>query len=122
MKIAVPAKGATQEDAVDARFGRCACFLVAESDTTDVTVLENPNRSLGGGAGIQTAQLLADHDVDVVLTGNCGPNAYQTLEAAGIDVIVDVSGTVREALEAYRAGRYQTASGANVQRHFGTAD
>ena len=43
---------------------------------------------LGGGAGIQSAQLMADRGVKTVLTGNCGPNAHQTLSAADIEVLI----------------------------------
>lgn len=122
MKIAVTAKGTDLEAAVDPRFGRCPYFLVVDSETLECTAVENPNQSAGGGAGIQAAQLMAEHDAEAVLTGNCGPNAYRTLEAAGVDVIVGVNGTVREAVERLKAGDLQAAQSANVGSHFGTAE
>ena len=119
MILAVTAKGKTLDDHVDPRFGRCPCFLVINTETMEADAVENPNTALGGGAGIQSGQLMADRDVSVVLTGNCGPNAYQTLEAAGIQVIVGVSGTVRDVVEQYKSGSLSSAQAANVGSHFG---
>jgi predicted Fe-Mo cluster-binding NifX family protein len=81
--------------------------------------LQNPNVTLGGGAGIQSAQLMAEKDVAYVLTGNCGPNAHQTLSAAGIHIIVGCSGMVREAVEQFKAGALNAAGAPNVASHFG---
>ena len=119
MKIAVTAKGKTLDDAVDPRFGRCAFFVVVDTETMDTEALDNAAAGLGGGAGIQSAQLMADRDVEVVLTGNCGPNAHRTLQAADIQVVVGVSGSVGEAVEAYRSGELSAAESPNVQSHFG---
>ena len=121
MKIAVTAKGKNLDDHVDPRFGRCAYFVVVETDDMSIQAFGNENSTAGGGAGIQSAQLMADNDVKAVLTGNCGPNAYQTLEAADIEVIVGVSGTVREAVEQYKSGTLSAAKSANVASHFGTS-
>ena len=85
----------------------------------NVESLENPNLALGGGAGIQSAQLLANYEVEVVLTGNCGPNAFATLNAAGIEVIVGASGVVRQVVEGYKQGAFSGTSQANVASHFG---
>lgn len=121
MKIAVTSKGRGLDDAVDPRFGRCPFFVVADAETMECEVLENQNAAAGGGAGIQSAQLMADNDVQVVLTGNCGPNAYRTLDAAGIRVVVGASGTVREVVEQFKAYPSTHSSGPNVQSHFGTS-
>ena len=120
MKIAVSSAGQTLDDSVDTRFGRCAYFLVIDPDTLEFEPIQNPNIALGHGAGIQSAQLLADKGVTVVLTGNCGPNAFQTFGAAGIQVITGVAGQVREAVRLYKSGELADAPGPNVEGHFGT--
>ena len=119
MKIAITSTGATLDDQVEARFGRCAYFLIVETDSMALEAIENPNVAAGGGAGVQSAQLMADKGVKAVLTGNCGPNAFQVFGAAGVQVLVGVSGTVRDAVEKYKQGTLGTASEANVNSHFG---
>jgi predicted Fe-Mo cluster-binding NifX family protein len=119
MKIAVTSGGPDLDAHVDSRFGRCRCFLIVDLDDMSVEALENPNLSLGGGAGIQSAQLVAASGATVVLTGNCGPKAFTTLEATGIQVVVGVAGTVRDALEQYRNGGLSATDTANVEAKFG---
>jgi len=119
MKIAATATGPTLDDQVDARFGRCAYFLIVDSDTMAFEAVENPNIAVGGGAGIQSAQMMSEKGVQAVLTGNCGPNAFRTFGAAGIQVIVGASGPVRGAIEAFKAGAFSAAEGPSVASHFG---
>ncbi|MGB9499116.1 MAG: NifB/NifX family molybdenum-iron cluster-binding protein [Dissulfuribacterales bacterium] len=119
MKIGVTSTGPSLDDAVESRFGRCAYFLIIDPDTMAFEALANPNIAQGGGAGIQSAQLMANKGVSVVLTGNCGPNAFQTFGAAGIQVITGVSGLVRQAVEHYKSGALSKSSAPNVQSHFG---
>jgi len=101
MKIAITVAEPSLEGRVDPRFGRCSYFLIVETDDMRFEAVENPNISLGGGAGIQSAQLLAGKAVQFVLTGNCGPNAHQALSAAGIDVIVGCSGVAADVVERF---------------------
>ncbi len=119
MKVAVTSRGTTLDDQVDPRFGRCTNFVIVETDDMTCEAVENSNAAAGGGAGIQSAQLVADKDVKVVLTGNCGPNAFRTLEAAGIEVIVGASGTVRQAVEQQKTGKLSATGGPNVESHAG---
>lgn len=114
MKIAITALGTTLDDAVAARFGRCPYFLIVDPDTMELEVYPNPNIHQGGGAGIQSAQFMADRHVSAVLTGNCGPKAIQTFGAAGVDVVTGVSGSVRQAVQQYSAGKLAPASVPNV--------
>lgn len=119
MKIAVTATGPALNDTVEVRFGRCAYFLIIDTDTMQFEAMENPNLALGGGAGIQSAQLMSEKGVKTVLTGNCGPNAFNVFGQAGIQVIVGVSGPVRHAVEQFKAGALSSASSPNVASHFG---
>lgn len=119
MKIAVTATGNTLESSLDPRFGRCRFFLVVEIADLSFEPMVNPNVSRDSAAGIQAAQLLANTGIQFVITGNCGPNAYQTLTAAGIGVIVGCSGTVRSVIEEFKNGRYSTVQEPNVASHFG---
>ena len=119
MKLAVTSSGPTLEAEVDPRFGRCAYFLLVDTDTMQFEAIENSNAALGGGAGIQSGQLMAAKGVKFVLTGNCGPNAHETLSAAGIGVIPSCSGPVRDAVEQFKTGQLNIASEPNVARHSG---
>jgi len=121
MKIAVTATEPSLDGTVDPRFGRCPFFLVVETDDGSWEPVANPNVTLGGGAGVQSAQLMAEKGVQFVLTGNCGPNAYQTLGAAGIGVIVGCAGRVADVVEQFKAGQLEPAGQPNVATHFGTA-
>ncbi|MEA1935208.1 MAG: NifB/NifX family molybdenum-iron cluster-binding protein [Thermodesulfobacteriota bacterium] len=119
MKVAVTSMGPSLDDQVEARFGRCPYFLIIDPETMEFEALENPNIAVGGGAGIQSAQLMAERGIQIVLTGNCGPNAFQTFGAAGVQVIVGVSGPVRQAVEQFKAGAFTEAGQASVESHFG---
>ena len=105
MKICVTSEGKTLDSKVDPRFGRCANFIIADTESGEFEALENANIKLQGGAGIQSAQMVASKGVKAVLTGNVGPNAQQTLSAAGIRICTGISGTVKDAVEAFKAGK-----------------
>jgi predicted Fe-Mo cluster-binding NifX family protein len=119
MKIAVSAKGNSLDAEVDPRFGRAGFFLLVDPETMQVEVVANKqNLQLPQGAGIQAAQTVAERGASVLLTGNCGPKAFRVLEAAGVKVGIGVSGTVREAVEQYKAGKIRFADGPNVEGHW----
>jgi predicted Fe-Mo cluster-binding NifX family protein len=119
MKIAITATAASLDAEIDPRFGRCQYFIIADPDTMEFEALENSGAMGGGGVGISTAQMIVGKGVEAVLTGNCGPNAYQVLEAAGIKVVTGVSSKVREAIENYKSGKLKASSQPNVPDHFG---
>ena len=119
MKIAITVTAPNLDADIDPRFGRCQYFIIADPDTMEYETLENPGAAAGGGAGIATAQTLAGKSIEAVLTGNCGPNAYETLAAAGIKTITGVSGKVRDAIQSYKSGKLKASSKPNVAGHFG---
>ncbi len=119
MRIAFTATGTTLGDELEPRFGRAPYFLLVDTETRAVEAVPNPGRNARGGAGIQSAQLVADRGAGAVLTGNCGPNAFRTLQAAGIEVIVGLSGVVGDLLESFLAGELEGTGAPNVDSHFG---
>jgi predicted Fe-Mo cluster-binding NifX family protein len=114
MKIAVSSTGPDLDSEIDPRFGRCRYFIIIDQETMKFEAVQNPHVLTTGGAGIQSAQLVANKGAEVILAGNCGPNAFQTLSAAGIKVIVGALGTVREAIERYKRGELQPATQPSV--------
>jgi len=119
MKVAISATAPSLDAEVDPRFGRCPYFIIIDPETMEFEDLENSNAMAAGGAGISTAQMIAGKGVQVVLTGNCGPRAYQTFSAAGVQVITGVVGRIRDAVEAYKAGKLQASAEPSVDAHFG---
>jgi predicted Fe-Mo cluster-binding NifX family protein len=119
MKIAVAASGANLDAAADPRFGRCLWFVVVDSETMEFEAFENPAVQQGSGAGIAAAQLVANAGAQAVIAGNVGPNAHQALSAGGIKVYAFPGGTVREAVEQWKAGRLPEAVAPTVRSHFG---
>ena len=119
MKVCITSQGSTLESKIDPRFGRCAWFLIVDTETMEFEALENAQAQTAGGAGIQSVQLMAEKDIKAVLTGNTGPNAFQTLNAAGIQIVTGVSGTVLEAVEKFKKGEFKTTEKPTVDSHFG---
>jgi predicted Fe-Mo cluster-binding NifX family protein len=119
MKIAISANGPDLEAQVDPRFGRAPYFLLIDTDTMEFEAVSNrQNLQAAQGAGIQAASLVARHRPQAVITGNCGPKAFDTLAAAGIPVLLGVAGSVREAVQQFIQGKLGQARGPNVQGHW----
>ena len=119
MKICVTSQGETLDSLVDQRFGRSRYFLIVDSESMECEALKNPNIDAAGGAGIQSAMLVSNKEAKILITGHCGPNGFHTLEAAGVEVFVGASGTVREAIEKYKKGELRLTQGPDVMSEFG---
>jgi predicted Fe-Mo cluster-binding NifX family protein len=119
VKIAISATEPGLDAEVDPRFGRCPYFTIIDTDTMQYETVENGGSLAGGGAGISSAQTISDKGVQAVLTGNCGPNAFQVLSSAGIKVLVGITGKVQDAVRDFKAGKYQASSQPSVGGHWG---
>lgn len=107
MKLAITATGADLQAQIDPRFGRAQYFIIIDPETMEFETIENASMSAAHGAGIQSGQLMSSKDVTTVITGSVGPNAYQTLTAAGIKIFQSPGGTVEQAVDAYKKGQLQ---------------
>jgi len=120
MKVAVSATGDSLSSQVDPRLGRARFFIIYDLDRDSFEVVENTSAQASSGAGIQAASFLAEQGVEVVITGNIGPNAWRVFQEAGIKVYSGVAQvTVREAIQAFREGRLSPLQGPSVGAHFG---
>lgn len=110
MKIAVSATGDELDAQLDRRFGRCSFFIIVDPETMEFDTIQNASQGASSGAGVQAAQSLADSEVDSLITGNVGPNAFNALTSAGINIFTGSSGTVREAIDKYNEGELSQAN------------
>lgn len=119
MKIAVTSRGKDLDAQVDPRFGRAAYIVLVDTKTLSFEVIDNSeNLNAFKGAGIQAASLVCDKGAEVLLTGHCGPNAFKGLDAAGVKVVNDAQGTIRDVVLAFNEGRYTYATDADVDGHW----
>ncbi len=104
MRVCVPsAGGGGLEDLVGEHFGRSPTYTIYDTETGAVEVLPNTSEHMGG-VGLP-AELLAQAGVDVVICSGIGRRAVELLESYGIEVVTGASGTVGEAIRAWREGR-----------------
>jgi predicted Fe-Mo cluster-binding NifX family protein len=119
MKIAVTSQGKVLGSGVDPRFGRAAYILIVDTETWDIEILDNKeNVNALQGAGIQAASNISSKGAEVLLTGFCGPNAFKTLNAAGIKVANGASGTVIEAIKTFMKGEMPLSDSPNAEGHW----
>ncbi len=101
MKIAITSTGGSLTAQMDSRFGRCAYFVIYDTETKKINAFSNPASEFSGGAGPAAARELTKNNVEVLITGHVGTNAEQALKAANIKVVTDYSGTVQDVIDAY---------------------
>jgi len=119
MKIVVTTNGADLSAQTSPIFGRCPTYVFVDTETMAFEAIDNPAVGASGGAGVQAAQFVIERGAQAVITGSTGPNAFQVFQSAGIPVYLNRGGTVREAVEAHRAGRLQVTGGASAAAHAG---
>lgn len=112
MKIIFTTKGTEWESAMDPRFGRTEFFLIFDEETDSTETYDNRAiENEAHGAGPKTAQKVTEYGADILITGNGpGGNAAMALQTTGIEIRVGAGDmTVREAYEAYKAGKLKKA-------------
>lgn len=103
MKIAVSSRGQSLQDRLEPSFGRCAGFVVFDTNTQAISFLDNSRQQeLAQGAGIQAAQMVSRAGIDVLISGRIGPKALQALSQSRIRIFAGSDTTVEEAIEAWR--------------------
>ncbi|MCD6478530.1 MAG: NifB/NifX family molybdenum-iron cluster-binding protein [Candidatus Diapherotrites archaeon] len=107
MKVAISANSADLNSLVSPVFGRCAGFIIAEVENGEIKSSEfvaNPALNMFRGAGIQAAQLVLSKNVQAVISGNLGPNAFAVLQQAGIKIYQAFGLSIKDAVKKLCAG------------------
>jgi predicted Fe-Mo cluster-binding NifX family protein len=119
MKVAITSKGADIDSPVDPRFGRAPYVIIFDSESNEFESLDNlENVNRLKGAGIHAATMISEKGAEVLMTGYCGPNAIKTLNAAKIKVVLEVVGTVKDAVASFTVGDFTFSDAANTEGHW----
>jgi len=119
MKIALTSRGESLDVLLDARFGRAATFLLWDSTSGAVDVLDNAQGiHAAQGAGIQAAMHVVESGAEALITGHCGPKAFRVLHEAGVKVYLTKALDGHEAIRLFQAGELKEAGAADVAGHW----
>jgi predicted Fe-Mo cluster-binding NifX family protein len=108
MKICIPTLGENGlNDAVGEHFGRVPTYTIVDLNTNEVKVVPNTSEHMGGQG--QPPEIMAREGVNVMVCRGLGRRAIMMFEELGIDVYIGASGTVRNAIDAFKQNRLQKA-------------
>jgi predicted Fe-Mo cluster-binding NifX family protein len=118
MKLVITSQGPNPADPVDPRFGRARYHILFDAEDDEFLALDNaPQVEAAQGAGVQAAQNIVARGAGVLLTGHCGPKAFQVLSEAGVQIYSGIEGTVLDAVQAWRQGNLELLEGPDRPSH-----
>jgi predicted Fe-Mo cluster-binding NifX family protein len=88
MRIAITSTGNTLESTIDQRFGRCAYFVIYDTETKAVEIIPNPNKEAEEGAGPASVNLVAARNVNKIVSGEFGIKIKSMLDSLKIQMII----------------------------------
>ncbi|OQY31737.1 MAG: hypothetical protein B6243_08120 [Anaerolineaceae bacterium 4572_5.2] len=96
MKVLVAAQGTTLDSPVAKRFGHAPYYLVVDLDSMQVQVIDNTKYHDETHAIIPQ---MAETGVEVFITGNIGPYAFELTHSLGLQVALARKMSAKEALD-----------------------
>ncbi len=88
MKVAITSTGNSLESTIDQRFGRCAYFVVYDTENKAMEFIPNPNKEAEDGAGPAAVQLVVSRNVNKIVSGEFGMKMKSLLDSLKIQMIV----------------------------------
>ncbi|MEG0918301.1 MAG: NifB/NifX family molybdenum-iron cluster-binding protein [Anaerovoracaceae bacterium] len=107
MKIAIPLEKKDLNTDICMSFGRTPFFAFIDTDTLEVTYLDNTANSATGGAGIKAAQAIVDQKADALITERLGQNASDVLDAANIKIYKSTMKPIMENITAFKENKLE---------------
>ena len=88
MKIAITSTGNNLQSSIDPRFGRCAFFVIYDTETKGLEFIPNPNLNATEGAGPASVQLVASRNIEKVVSGEFGMKIKPLFDSLKVQMIV----------------------------------
>ena len=106
MKIAVASTGNTLESIIDSSFGRCAWFVIYDTETGAMEFIPNPNKDIEEHAGQAAVELISSRQVSKIISGEFGIKIKPLLDSLNIQMIVvkDSTKTISHIIELLKKG------------------
>ncbi|AEE15217.1 Dinitrogenase iron-molybdenum cofactor biosynthesis protein [Thermodesulfobium narugense DSM 14796] len=93
---------------IDESFGRAKLFLVYDSGEKKWEEFENvQNFKAPQGAGLQAAQTIINANVDVVISKNIGPKAFNLLRSQNIKIYTTDEKDIKIVLKLFLEGKLE---------------
>ena len=104
MKIVISSTGRDRESTIDATFGRARFFLIVDTKTKKVKVIENKAKDRPSGVGITAVNTVENEGIDAVITADIGPLVFETFEQGGVK-IYKAEGKINDAIRLFEEGK-----------------
>lgn len=88
MRVAITSTGNNLQSTIDPRFGRCAYFVIYDTETKATEFIPNPNIDVTDGAGPASVQLVASRDISKVVSGEFGMKIKSLFDSLKIQMIL----------------------------------
>ncbi len=115
MKILIAAAGTTLDSKVAKRFGHAPYYLIVDAETKEVQALKNVDHDDETHAIIPQ---MSDQGVEVFVTGNIGPHAFQLARSLNRQVAMARNMTAADALEKLQRGELEFLHEPTVKQSF----
>jgi predicted Fe-Mo cluster-binding NifX family protein len=87
MRVAITSTGNNLDSTLDQRFGRCAWFVIYDTDSKSIEFIPNPNKDAQEGAGPASVQMVAAKKVSKIISGEFGMKIKSLLDSLQIQMI-----------------------------------
>ncbi|WP_290597643.1 MULTISPECIES: NifB/NifX family molybdenum-iron cluster-binding protein [unclassified Archaeoglobus] len=103
MKICVPSYRGGLDDYVCEHFGKAKSFTIYDTETGEVKIIRNTSEHFGGAG--KPPELIRATGADAVICSGMGARAIALFKSFGIKVYMGASGTVKDAIDQFLAGK-----------------
>lgn len=118
MKIVISAAGRDKESNIDQTFGRARFFLIVNTKSKEVKVIENKAIDRPNGVGITAVNTVENEGIDAVITAEIGPLAFETFERTGVKVY-KAEGKINDAIQLFEEGKLSEITKATRPKYAG---